>query len=178
MVMTTETQSTRFEPIDPYADSTIEDVQVAIPDVRGSDLHRAVFNYDRPSDILLFYPYGKERPAVAAGGADNVYVLIDPDSEEFLGIQIDDFLSRAVKDRPSWFDVLDVAELQGMTIADVRDARQHALGYRGRFRTWLARLGCEAPWRRTSAKQRAISEIIDRTRSNLAVCNGPSLSVT
>ena len=163
MAITTDQERTNFEPIDPSADSGVEDVQVAIPDLRGIDLHRSVFNYDRDSDILLFYLYGKERPAAAAGGSANFYALMDPDSEEFLGIQVEDFLARAVKDRPSLLDVLDVAELQGMTLADVHRTRQEVLGYHGRFRAWLNRF-LALPWQRQSIKWRIASELVKDER--------------
>ena len=163
MAITTDSQSTSVEPINPDADPNVEDVQVVIPDVRGVDLRHVVFNYDRDSDTLLLYLFGKERPAVAAGGSDYVYALIDPDSEEFLGVQVEDFLSRAVKDRPNLIDVLDVAQLQGMTIADVRQARQQALGYRGRFRAWLRRF-LAMPGHRHGIKRRAVSELVKDER--------------
>lgn len=163
MAITTDQERTRFDPIDPFADPGVEDVQIAVPDLRGIDLHRSVFNYDRDSDILLFYLYGKERPAVAAGGLANVCALIDPDSEEFLGIQVEDFLTRAVKDRPRLLDVLDVAELQGMTIADVHRARQEVLGHGGRFRAWLSRF-LALPWQRQGIKRRVASELVKDER--------------
>lgn len=136
---------------------------MTIPDLRGIDLHRSVFNYDRDSDILLFYLYGKERPAVAAGGSSNVYALIDPDSEEFLGVQVENFLTRAVKDRPRLLDVLDVAELQGMTHADVHRARQGVHGFRGRFWAWLRRF-LTLPWQRQGIKRRVASELVKDER--------------
>ncbi len=173
--MTPDAPASRIEPIDPDADHLVKDVRVPIPDLGGIDLRQVVFNYDRDSDILLFYPYGKDRPAVAAGGSDYVYVLIDADSAEFVGVQIEDFLSRAVKAQPNLLDVLDVAELQGMTLDDVRQARQQALGYRGRFLAWLTHLRQEALGRQTGAKQRAVSEIINGPHRRLA--DGPSPSV-
>ncbi len=91
------------------------------------DPRQVVLSYDRPSDTVLIFLFGRERRSVVVGHTDYTFLLVDPGTNEFVGLQIEDFLACAVKDDPRLARLLEYAELRGTTRAEVRQECRIAL---------------------------------------------------
>lgn len=87
-----------------------------------------VISYDGPSDTLLIHLFGRGRPAVSAPVARYLYALVDPESEQIVGIHIEGFLAQAVKEHPNEIAILGYAELRGMTPVEVWALQRDILG--------------------------------------------------
>lgn len=94
------------------------------------DLEKVVIRYDRPSDTLLVHLFGRGRSSISVPIDRYLYVMVDPDTEEIIGIHIEGFLTQAVKEHPRNIDILDYAELRGMTPGEVRALQRETLGIR------------------------------------------------
>ena len=98
-------------------------------------------------------------------------MFLDSNTDELVGLQIEDFLFSAVKDRPALITLLDHARLLGMTVAEVRHERQRALGYRGRLKLWIERM-IEAVTRRgESNRQDVVEVILNRAQTSSIIRN-------
>lgn len=97
------------------------------PERGGVDAERVVFAYDRPSDTLFVNFTGTARPAVSVPTDSDlaevdVYLRVDPTSEEVVGIQIEGVV--AAVDRPTWLgDALAVANPPGPDTGGMGAAR-------------------------------------------------------
>lgn len=91
------------------------------------DPRRVVLSYDRQSDTLLLFLDGWDRRSVVVGHTDYTFLLVDPGTNEFVGLQIEDFLACAVKDDPRLMQLLDYADLRGTNRAAVRQECRIAL---------------------------------------------------
>lgn len=96
--------------------------------LRALDLSRVVISYDRVSDTLMIHLYGRGRPAVSVPSPkplarDFVFLRFDPESDELVGIQIEDFLRVYVVDHPRAIDLLDQADLRGITHEEIARIR-------------------------------------------------------
>jgi len=90
------------------------------PERETVDPERVGFTYDRPSDTLFVDFSGRPRPAVsvpadARFGTVDIYLRVDPASEEVVGLQIEGVLAAA--DRPAW--LLDALALTDPTKSDL-----------------------------------------------------------
>lgn len=96
---------------------------------------RVVFTYDPPSDTLFVDFAGTARPAVSvpadAGlGEVDIYLRVDPVSEEVVGLQIEGILS--APDRPAWLqDALVVANWLGNDTDDLGVVRRGSTSGKG-----------------------------------------------
>jgi len=86
--------------------------------------------YDGVSDTLFIDFYGPGRPAVNVeverGDHDYLFQRVDVETEEIVGIQIEDFLAYAVHLDPILLDALDIVELNGIDPNQIRAIkRQH-----------------------------------------------------
>ncbi len=63
-------------------------------------------DYDRDADTLMVHWRDPARPAVSVSVHPHVYLRVDPETEEVLGAQIEDFLSRVVYDEPAFLPLL------------------------------------------------------------------------
>lgn len=93
--------------------------------------HQYTLAYDGVSDTLFFDFYGPGRPAVSVeierGDHDYLFQRVDVETEEVVGIQIEDFLAYAVVLDPTWLDLLDIAELNGIDRDQIdKIKRQHS----------------------------------------------------
>ena len=52
--------------------------------------------------------------------------MVTPDTEVIVGFHIEGFLGLAVKENPAALDLLDYAELRGITPAEVRELQREA----------------------------------------------------
>ncbi len=89
-----------FTEIDPTEEATIRRIDLWAPDPLTFDRDRGELIYDRPSDTLLILFHGRDRDSFAVNIAGDFLVLADPDSDEIIGIQVEDFLHSAVKVEP------------------------------------------------------------------------------
>src|SRR3712207_3966934 len=94
------------------------------------DPNKAVLSYDRPSDTLLVHLAGRGRPSISVPVDRYLYVMVDPDTEEVIGIHIEGFLAQAVKEHPRQIDILDYGALRGITSGEVRALQTKTLGIR------------------------------------------------
>jgi hypothetical protein len=92
------------------------------------DPERVDIRYDLPSDTLIMHLFGRGRGSVSVPIDRYLYVMVDPDTEEIIGIHIEGFLAQAVKEHPRHIDLLDFAELRGLTPADVRELQRPTVG--------------------------------------------------
>ena len=101
------------------------------------DPHNVVISYDRPSDTLLMHLFGRGHSSISVPVDRYLYVMVDPETEEIVGTHIEGFLAQAVKEHPRQIDILDYAELRGMTPGEVRAMQRDVLGLRHRLVTEL-----------------------------------------
>lgn len=139
MAITPEAEPEIVSRIDPAEEVNIRNFDLRMPAVSTFGPEGELI-YDRPSDTMLILPHGRDRASFVVYVIDDFAVLVDVDTEEIVGFQIEDFLHSAVKAEPSLVELLKFADLQGMTFEDVRRERHRVLGYRGRFRVWLERM--------------------------------------
>jgi hypothetical protein len=86
------------------------------------DPMRASLEYNEYSDTLFIYLFEGSEPLVSVPvGEGYISLLVDPESEEALGFQLDDFLERVVIEQPNW---LDVAFLAGISVERIEQARE------------------------------------------------------
>lgn len=91
------------------------------------DASRVVMMYDRFSDTLLVHLYGKGVPSVSVPVQKYYYALVSLDGRKILGFQVEGFLAQAIKDQPSLIEMLNFAELRGITPAEVQEIRNDTL---------------------------------------------------
>jgi hypothetical protein len=120
------------------------------------DPAKIVVYFDRRSDTLLIHLFGRGRESISVPVSDYLYVMVDPKTEVINGFHIEGFLSQAVKDIPDAIDLLDYAELRGITPAEVRELRREALGERHIRANLLATNGKSVPEQRKAAVEAVI----------------------
>src|SRR5690625_3506965 len=76
--------------------------------------------YDDEADILLFYLEYVEL-AISYEIDDDVYLLLDPDTEDVVGFQFDNYLHSTVVKRPG---LLGLAALTDIPSNQIKDARE------------------------------------------------------
>lgn len=93
------------------------------------DARRVRLAYWREIDTLDVDFFGPDQPAVVVpldmpDPADEVALLVHAETEEVVGVQVEAFLLRAVRHHPHLLDLLDLAELHGITPAEVAELRR------------------------------------------------------
>jgi hypothetical protein len=151
------------ESIDPGEEPVIRGLEPKPLDLHDLDLSQAVVSYDHRSDTLLIHMFGRHRDSVSVQRDRGLYFLVDPRSEEIVGFHLEGFLAHRVKNEPELIDLLDFAELRGITPAEVRAVRRRSLGVRQRLATWVRSLLVPSLQER---KRLAVSSFVggDRTR--------------
>lgn len=90
---------------------------------------RVRFTYDRPTDTLFTDLFGEARPAasdpVELGDRDFVFLRLDVETGDVVGLQIEGFLSYAVDQHPELVDALPEAEVVGLEPEEATRLRQH-----------------------------------------------------
>jgi hypothetical protein len=94
------------------------------PSLDTIDPSRAAMNYWSDIDTLMIDFSGQARPAVSVpldvgGDRDFVFLRVDPSTEEVVGLQIEDVVAHAVRERPALRHALGEAETHGTTAKDV-----------------------------------------------------------
>lgn len=153
-------ESEGVSPIDPAEEIVAERYCPQPPDW-PFDLDKVFLSYDRTTDTLMVFFYGRGRPAIVRYIGDDLYGLADPDTHDLLGYQVEHFLTHAKK-RPDLLYALELAELRDMTGEQVREVRRRALGFWGtvafllRRELLLRRPGTER------ARSRLLAELLTR----------------
>ena len=130
MATLTDSRPEHIGPIDPHQAPIFAELSFTVPKLRDIAWDGVVLSYDRLSDILLVFVGDRAQPAVVVYGNDadgHQSYLVNPDTSQFVGWQLESFLTNLVSRDPSLIDVLDGAELIGMTAKQLRDERQRAL---------------------------------------------------
>lgn len=89
-------------------------------DLESLDFSKVVFRYDEPSDTLMIHLYGERRPGISVIAVDHTYVRVDPHSQQVVGLQIEDFLSRVLPE--NGLDALCLTERAGISRDKVLEA--------------------------------------------------------
>ena len=87
------------------------------------------FDYDDVSDTLTLYLFGLQHPSKVFHTNDFFDLLIDPETEEIVGYQIEGFLTYVVYKEP-W--LLAHAELAGIPPERIAAIRNHMMHDQGR----------------------------------------------
>lgn len=157
-----------IESIDPRQEPVFPEFSFTIPTPIDIDWEEVILSYDRLSDILLVFVVDRSQPAIVV--YDDVATwpcLVNPDTMQFVGWQMESFLTTAVRHNPDFINLLDHAELIGLTANELRDERQRVLGYRGQIRAWLGRAIAALRHRRTSRKEDIVRSLFTGTHSPL-----------
>jgi hypothetical protein len=85
------------------------------------DPEMVVVSFDKRSDTLLIHLFGRGRGSVSVPVWTYLYVMVDPGTEETTSFHVEGFLDQALKDVPEAIELLDYAELRGITPAEVRE---------------------------------------------------------
>lgn len=80
--------------------------------VRTLDGDQVVVMYDGDSDILMIHFYGRSIAATNLAITDELMIRYDRSSDRVVGVQIDHFLSIAVREYPHLINLMDIAELR------------------------------------------------------------------
>jgi hypothetical protein len=93
------------------------------PDLTALPSDQVRLTYDRPTDTLFVDFYGEVRPAASIpldrGDRDYVYLRVDPETDAVVGLQIEHFLSYAIKQHPELGGALDTMTLVGISRDDL-----------------------------------------------------------
>lgn len=130
MATLTDSRPEHIGPIDPHQAPVFAEISFTVPKLKDIDWDDAVLSYDRLSDILMVFVGDRSQPAVVVYGDDaddNRSYLVNPDTRQFVGWQLESFLTSLVSHDPSLIEVLDKAELIGITADELRDERQRAI---------------------------------------------------
>ena len=88
------------------------------PDLTSVPSDQVRLTYDRPTDTLFVDFYGEARAAASVpldrGDRDYLYVRVDPETDEVVGLQIEHFLSYAIEQHPELGSALDAMTLAGI----------------------------------------------------------------
>ncbi len=159
-----------IEPIDPRQEPVFPELSFTIPTSTDIDWDEVTLSYDRLSDVLLVFVADRSQPAVVVYDDDDATwpCLVNPDTMQFFGWQIESFLTTAVRHNPGFINLLDHAELIGLTADELRDERQRVLGYRGQIRAWLGRELATLRHRNSSRKEDTVRSLIAGTHPSFA----------
>lgn len=136
------------------------------------DPEKVVVSFDLRSDALLIHFFGRGRGSVSVPLGNYLYVMVDPDTEETTGFHVEGFLSQAIKDVPEAIELLDYAELRGITPAEVQELQRETLGVgHRRFENWPATNGKSVPEQR----KQAIASFIHAVRARLDLSFVPAI---
>lgn len=94
-----------------------------LPTADDVDLANVSVSYDRDSDMLLIHFTDRGRAGVVDYVSSVLATLVDVETEEVVGLQVEDFLGKVVASNPRHLDLLEVAELRGITPHEVAALR-------------------------------------------------------
>jgi hypothetical protein len=88
------------------------------------DPNKVVFGCDHDSDTLMIHFSSRGRPGVSLPVAQGWMLRLDRQTDELIGIQIAGMLARAARAHPPLLDVLNLAELPGVTPDEIDRVRR------------------------------------------------------
>ena len=88
------------------------------------DPRELVISYDHDSDTLMVHLYGRGIPGVSVPVADGWMLRLNRETDELIGIQIENLLANAARRQPRLLRVLDAAELRGITPDEIDRVRR------------------------------------------------------
>ena len=102
-----------------------------------------VVRYDEMSDTLFVHLTGFGKPGISVPVLDSEFIRVDPVSEEFIGIQLEDFLAQTIYKGGPYLTFAELAKMDAETLDRVREeiaARQRAMDDAERTRTAIEAL--------------------------------------
>jgi hypothetical protein len=114
------------------------------PPVRDIDPRLLWIGYDGDADSLMVYFYGKPLPAVSVDVNPCVYLRVDPVSHAVVGLQIEGFLARAVREDPRLLEFAGAAGLSDDEIEAIRRGIDATTRQRVALRSLLGELATSA----------------------------------
>lgn len=154
--MATATET--VDKIDVTEEPEIKTFTPKLPRAEDIDIANVAFSYDRESDTLLVHLFGRGRHSVSLGIARDWYIMVDPDTEDLVGFHLQRFLGFAVEERPWLLDILDIAELRGITPVEIHAIRRRVLGPRRRIVAMIRALWPSEPQQK---KREAIERFLN-----------------
>jgi hypothetical protein len=121
-------------------------------------------SYDRQSDTLIIALFGSDLATISVPVGKYLYLMVTPDTETIVGFHVEGFLRAAVKDEPSSIELLDYAELRGITPTEVWALQRQILGEAGLSRNMIER------------RKAAVASFIDAERSRFELHCVPTLT--
>ena len=117
----------------------------------GETLHASpaiMASYDRASDTTMLHFFGKPRAAVSVpleSRDDGVFVRIDRETDEVVGLQIEGFVADFILRYPQLAELLEVAKLRGIdpTEASAIAANARMAGVRKSMVHWLESMAAD-----------------------------------
>ena len=110
-------------------DPNIQTFNLKWPNLTLLPVDQIRLTYDRPSDTLFVDFYGEARPAASVpldrGNRDYLYARVDPVTDAVVGLQIERFLSYAIRQHPELVDALDTSTLVGISRDDLDLISRH-----------------------------------------------------
>ena len=90
------------------------------PNLDEIDMDLSQMTYDEDTDTLIMYLAGEPQPAVSVNVDANHFLLVDPETQIVVGVQIEGFMRTVVVNDPF---LLEVAELAGVPARAIEQAR-------------------------------------------------------
>lgn len=150
--------------VDPLETPVLREIHPKAFDPAEIDPEKVAISYDRQSDTLIIALFGHDLATISVPVAKYLYLMVTPDTETIVGIHIEGFLGAAVKDIPASIELLDYAELRGITPTEVWKLQQELLGEGAPGRNMIER------------RRQAVASFIDAERSHLRLGFVPALS--
>lgn len=93
-----------------------------LPGPSEIDPSRLVFGYNDAADTLYVFFYERGQPSVSVDLNDYLYLLVDRTTRRVVGLQIEDYLTVAVREHPEWLSMADLAGVPQVAIDETRTA--------------------------------------------------------
>ena len=91
-----------------------------LPRLEEIDPARLVITYNDAADTLYVHFFKRGEPATSIDVDECLYLRVDRTNRRVVGLQIEGFLIRAVREHPEW---LPLAELAGIPAEEIEKAR-------------------------------------------------------
>jgi len=91
-----------------------------LPDRDKVDPRAITVEYEQTSDTLFVHFYGRSRSAISILMDDDIYFRVDPVTEDVVGVQVEYYLSHAVREHP---ELLIFAEFANIPASLIEQAR-------------------------------------------------------
>lgn len=86
------------------------------------DPARLVITYNDAADTLYVHFFERGQPATSIDVDECLYLRVDRTTQRVVGLQIEGYLIRAVREHPEWLSLADLAGIPQAVIDDARAA--------------------------------------------------------